>query len=108
MTNVSGSGLGLGGGGMGDDAGAGTGGASGTDVGVDRASTGVVSDSPGSDASSGLGGDVEFDNTGGPPPDPVEGIATRAAREDTGPDDPDNPARVTGEDSSGVTPNFTP
>lgn len=79
----------------------------GADVGQSSPSPGAPSTSPGSDPGSGMGGDEAFDNRGGPPLDPVSGIAGRAAEEDSSAEDDDNPALVEGEGSSGTTSGYT-
>lgn len=64
--------------------------------------------SPGGDPGSGTGGDMEYTNQLQDEPAPQEGIATRAAREQTHEDDPDNPSKEPGSDLSGTTPGYTP
>ncbi len=66
------------------------------------------SESPGGDAGSGTGGDTENTNQLQDESAPQQGIATRAAQEQTQEDDPDNPSKDPGSDLSGTTPGFTP
>lgn len=62
---------------------------------------------PGGDAGSGAGGDVEVDNQLRDQGLDEQGIAGRAAREGTGEDDPENPSRVAGTNDP-ITPGYTP
>ena len=81
---------------------------SGADVGHQSVSPGALSSSPGSDPGMDTGSDMEMNISGGPPEEPQKGIATRAAEENTGEDDPDNPARVAGAEGAPTTPRLTP
>ncbi len=81
--------------------------ARGTSGGNDPA-TSEPSQSPGDDAGSGTGGDTEYSNQLQDESVPRQGIAARAANEQTHEDDPDNPSKDPGSDLSGTTPGYTP
>lgn len=62
--------------------------------------------SAGGDAGMQVGGDEEYENQISDPPDPQQGIAGRAAREDAQEQDSDTPAEVGG--TGTTTPGYTP
>jgi len=67
-----------------------------------------VNDLARSEPSESPGGDTEYTNQLQDESAPQQGIATRAAQEQTQEDDPDNPSKDPGSDLSGTTPGFTP
>ena len=79
----------------------------GTPGGSDPARSTATS-SPGGDAGSGLGGDEVYDNAGPTAEDPMQGIATRAAQEQTREGEPDDPSGFAGGPDKPTTPGYAP